>query len=44
MKLQTSSQQFIEKETQTQMFSCKFYEVFKNTFFTEALGATASES
>ena len=23
------------------MFSCNFYEVFKNTFFIEALGATA---
>ena len=26
------------------MFSCKFYEVFKNTFLIEALEVTASES
>ena len=25
------------------MFSCEFYKIFKNTFFIEALGATASE-
>ena len=25
------------------MFSCNFYEVFKNTFFTEVFEATASE-
>ena len=24
---------FIKKEIQAQMFSCKFYEIFKNTFF-----------
>ena len=26
------------------MFSCKFYEIFKNTFFLEAIGATAPET
>ena len=26
------------------MFSCEFYEVFKNTFFTEHVQITASES
>ena len=25
------------------MFSCNFHEIFINTFFVEALGATASE-
>ena len=24
---------FIKKETLAQMFSCEFYEIFKNTFF-----------
>ena len=43
MKFQSSSN-FIEKETPTQMFSYKFYDDFKNTFFIEALGVTASKS
>ena len=30
------------KGTLAQVFSCKFYEVFKNTFFTEQLWMTAS--
>ena len=34
---------FIKKETLAQVFSCKFYEIFKNIFFTEHLQATASE-
>ena len=34
---------FIKKETLAQVFSCKFYEIFKNTFFTKHLRATASE-
>ena len=29
---------FIKKETLVQVFSCKFCENFKNTFFTEPLG------
>ena len=28
---------FIKKETSTQLFSCEFYEIFENTFFTEHL-------
>ena len=28
---------FIQKETQTQVFSCKIYEIFNNTLFTERL-------
>ena len=34
--------QAIKKETLEQVFSCKFYEIFKNTFFTEHLWTTAS--
>ena len=34
---------FIKKKTQAQMFSCEFWEISKNTFFTEHLWATASE-
>ena len=33
---------FIKKETLAQVFPCEFYEIFKNTFFTELLRATAS--
>ena len=33
---------FIKKETLVQVFSCEFWEIFKNTFFTEHLEATAS--
>ena len=33
---------FIKKESLTQMFSCEVCEIFKNTFFTEHLWATAS--
>ena len=33
---------FIEKETLAQLFSCEFCEIFKNSFFTELLWATAS--
>ena len=33
---------FIEEETPTQVFSCKFCEIFKNTFFIEYLWETAS--
>ena len=31
---------FIKKETQAQMFSCKLWEIFKNTFFTEHIQVT----
>ena len=33
---------FIKKETLTQVFSCEFCEISKNTFFTEHLRTTAS--
>ena len=33
---------FIKKETLTQVFSCEFCKIFKNTFFTERLRTTAS--
>ena len=35
---------FIEKEAPAQVFSCEFSEISKNTFFTEHLRTTASES
>ena len=34
----------LRKENLINLFSCKFHEIFKNRFFIEALGATASES
>ena len=34
----------IKKETLAQVFSCEFYEISKNTFFTEHLWTTASAS
>ena len=33
---------FIKKETLAQVLFCEFCEIFKNTFFTEHLRATAS--
>ena len=39
MKLQTSN--FIKKETPTQVFSCEFYQNFKNTYFEEHLPTAA---
>ena len=33
---------YINKETLAKVFFCEFYEIFKNTFFTEHLRATAS--
>ena len=35
---------FLNKETLAQVFSCEFWEIFKNTLFTEHLWATASET
>ena len=32
----------IKKETLAQVFSCEFYKIFKNAFFTEQLWTTAS--
>ena len=42
MKLQAEGCNFIKKETLAQVFSREFCEIFKNTFFTEHLQATAS--
>ena len=36
------STNFIKKETPAHMFSCEFCKIFKNTFSTEHLQATAS--
>ena len=33
---------FVKKEALAQVFSCEFCEIFKNTFFTEHVWATAS--
>ena len=33
---------FFKKEAPTQVLSCKYYKIFKNTFFKEYLQATAS--
>ena len=33
----------LKKETLAQVFSCEFYEISKNTFFTEHLWTTASQ-
>ena len=35
--------QIARKETPIQVFSCEFYDTFKNTFFTEHLRMTASD-
>ena len=35
---------FIKKETPTKVFSCKFFDIFKNTFFTEHFTKTSSFS
>ena len=35
---------FIKKEALAQAFSCEFCEIFKNTFFTDHLWATASNN
>ena len=37
------SQSLFLKKLQAQVFSCEFYEIFKNTFFTEHIRATASK-
>ena len=39
---QTQACNFIKKETMVLVFSYEFCEIFKNTFFTEHLRATAS--
>ena len=35
---------FSTKETWAQVFSCEFYEIFKNIYFTQHLQATVSET
>ena len=35
---------FIKKETLAQVFSCEFWEIFKNIFFIEHLRETTSEN
>ena len=35
---------YINKETLAKVLFCEFYEIFKNTFFTEHIQATASGS
>ena len=42
IKFQVKAFIFIKKETLTQMFSCEFCEISKNTFFTEHFRTTAS--
>ena len=37
VNLQVEACNFLKKETLSQVFSCKFCEIFKNTFFTEHL-------
>ena len=44
IKLQVSACNFIKKETVAQVFSCEIYEIFKNTFLTEHLWTTASDT
>ena len=41
--LEPSGLHHFKKETPTQMFSCEFCEIFKDTFLIEHLGTTASE-
>ena len=44
IKLQAEACNIIKKEALAQVFSCEIFEISKNTFFTEHLQATASES
>ena len=37
LKLQADDCNFIKKETLVQVFSCEFFEIFRNTFVTEHL-------
>ena len=43
MKAEAEAYNFINNETLVQVFSCKFSEISKKTFFTENLWVTASE-
>ena len=40
--IESRTYNFIKKETMAQVFSCEFCKIYKNTFFTEHLWATAS--
>ena len=40
--LSLEASNLIKKETLAQIFSCEFYEIFKDTFFTELLRTSAS--
>ena len=42
LSLRSEACNFIKKETLAQVFSFEFYEIFKNTFFTEHLWTTAA--
>ena len=42
IKMQVDACNFIKKQTLSQVFSCIFCEISKNTFFTEHLQTTAS--
>ena len=42
-KLQSKAYKFIKKETLVQVFSCKFYQISKNTFLHRTLLVAASE-
>ena len=42
IKSEASACNFVKNEAQAQVFFCKFYEIFKNTFFIEHLRVTAS--
>ena len=42
IKLQVSACNFIKKETLAQEFSCEFYNISKNSFFTEHLWVAAT--
>ena len=44
MKLQAQAFDFDTGETLAQVFSCEFCEIFKNTFSTEHLWATAYQT
>ena len=44
IKLQASACNFIKKETPAQVYSCEFYEFFKNNFLKEHLHVTAFET
>ena len=43
LQAEAGASNFINIETLARVFSCEFCEIFKNTFFTEHLWATASE-